>query len=159
MGSIVDRLEQFRQEKNLKKNQFAQALGVSNAHYAQILTGRNKVSAEHMGNLYAFFGDEIDLNWILSGKKDETVKLIIDNNGHPVQVDVSHVSAELADELYHKVRSSKSELPLNYQQELKFRSACSKAIAENPDANLEELSIAGRVYLDYILRYPDLEIF
>lgn len=158
MGSIVDRLEQIRQEKNLKKIEFAKALGISNAHYAQVLSGRNKISAEHLGNLYEYFKGEVDLGWILSGQMQPDIKLIIDNNDQAQEIDTSNVSEKYVEELYHLIRKEKASLALDYKQELKLKLACKKIIAENPGVGLKELVIAGRVFLNHLLQFPDLEI-
>ncbi|MGV3588111.1 MAG: hypothetical protein ACO1OF_13985 [Adhaeribacter sp.] len=43
-------------------------------------------------------------------------------------------------------------------QEEKFKYACEKAIQENPGENYFGLKIACRVYLNFILAYPDLDL-
>ncbi len=40
----------------------------------------------------------------------------------------------------------------------KFRICCKKAVDENPDLGFGELIIACRIYLNFLIEFPDLQL-
>lgn len=40
----------------------------------------------------------------------------------------------------------------------KFRFACMKSVKENPDLSFAELRVACKIYLNFILDFPDLDL-
>lgn len=65
---------------------------------------------------------------------------------------------EQVERLYNYVRSRRG-VDLDTLQEIKFRLACFKSIKENPNlSSLSDLAIAANIYLNFILRYPDMEL-
>jgi hypothetical protein len=63
----------------------------------------------------------------------------------------------LSEQLYVEILTTK-KLHLNPVQEGKFRYACEKAILENPGAGFDDLLIACRIYLNFIVDWPDLDL-
>ncbi|GAA0893820.1 hypothetical protein GCM10009122_35000 [Fulvivirga kasyanovii] len=64
---------------------------------------------------------------------------------------------EQVDKLMNAVLKER-EVTLNPVQEVKFRHACIKSYMENPDVSFGDLIIAANIYLNYILRFPDLSL-
>jgi len=53
---------------------------------------------------------------------------------------------------------SKINKQLTDEQDLKFHYACKKAILENPDLGFNDWVIAAKVYLTFIIDFPDLDL-
>ena len=51
---------------------------------------------------------------------------------------------------------SERDIELSPIQKIKFQQACQKTILENENATSQELKIAARIYLNFILDFPDL---
>lgn len=158
MGSIIERIDQFRLKKGLKQREISDAMGIKQPQYGKLMRGDNKVSAEHLSSLYAYFGDEIDLNWILSGENNPLTVVKVEDTAKDIVLMPEQVTMGKEDDLYHLIRNDNADLALNYHQEIKLRKACKKMIIENPGAGLPELVIAGRVFLKHLVQYPELEI-
>ncbi len=61
------------------------------------------------------------------------------------------------DTLYHSVISNRKQ-KLTSSQASKFRFACEKIIAENPDVDFDDWIIGANVYLNLILSNPGLDL-
>jgi hypothetical protein len=74
-----------------------------------------------------------------------------------IQNPISNVDQKTIQEIYKKVLSQR-KVNLNPVQDHKFLFACEKSIAENPNLSLEDWTYAANVYLNYILRYPTIDL-
>lgn len=50
-------------------------------------------------------------------------------------------------------------LKLNQTNDEKFKIACKRAFKENPELSLEDLVTACNIYLNFILNFPDDDLF
>lgn len=64
---------------------------------------------------------------------------------------------ELIEKLYETVLA-KRKVRLTDLQEIKFRWACEKTIAENPGLNFNDWTVAAQIYLNFVLNFPDLDL-
>tara|TARA_B000000557_G_scaffold106435_1_gene86172 strand:+ start:1056 stop:1346 length:291 start_codon:yes stop_codon:yes gene_type:complete len=66
--SIADRLEKFIATEKLSKSAFAQKIGIQRSTLAHFFSGRNKPSSDFFLKIKESY-PELDLNWLISGKK------------------------------------------------------------------------------------------
>ena len=66
--SIADRLEKFIATEKLSKSAFAQKIGIQRSTLAHFFSGRNKPSSDFFFKNKESY-PELDLNWLISGKK------------------------------------------------------------------------------------------
>ena len=66
--SITNRIQELIEEKNLSKSAFAKEIGIQRSSLAHFFNGRNKPSLEFFIKIKNKY-PEIDLNWIISGRK------------------------------------------------------------------------------------------
>ena len=66
--SITNRIQKLIEEKNLSKSAFAREIGIQRSSLAHFFSGRNKPSLEFFLKIKNKY-PEIDLNWIISGKR------------------------------------------------------------------------------------------
>ena len=66
--SITNRIQELIDEKNLSKSAFAKEIGIQRSSLAHFFSGRNKPSLEFFLKIKNKY-PEIDLNWIISGKR------------------------------------------------------------------------------------------
>ena len=66
--SIANRLEKFIETKKLSKSAFAQKIGIQRSTLAHFFSGRNKPSSDFFLKIKESY-PELDLNWLISGKK------------------------------------------------------------------------------------------
>ena len=66
--SITNRIQELIEEKNLSKSAFAKEIGIQRSSLAHFFSGRNKPSLEFFLKIKNKY-PEIDLNWIISGKR------------------------------------------------------------------------------------------
>ena len=66
--SITNRIQELIEEKNLSKSAFAKEIGIQRSSLVHFFNGRNKPSLEFFIKIKNKY-PEIDLNWIISGKK------------------------------------------------------------------------------------------
>ena len=66
--SITNRIQKLIEEKNLSKSAFAKEIGIQRSSLAHFFNGRNKPSLGFFIKIKNKY-PEIDLNWIISGKK------------------------------------------------------------------------------------------
>ena len=71
--SITNRIQELIEEKNLSKSAFAKEIGIQRSSLAHFFSGRNKPSLEFFLKIKNKY-PEIDLNWIISGKKAKLAK-------------------------------------------------------------------------------------
>lgn len=153
MGSILDRIEQIRAVLNLSQREFAETMGLSQSHYAQILSGRNRLSADHLASLCTNESINANPEWVLKG-----IGPVFSINDDKFLGSGLMPSQEQVERLYNYVRSRRN-VDLDTLQEIKFRLACFKSIKENPNlSSLSDLAIAANIYLNFILKYPDMEL-
>ena len=66
--SITNRIQELIEEKNLSKSAFAKEIGIQRSSLAHFFNGRNKPSLGFFIKIKNKY-PEIDLNWIISGKR------------------------------------------------------------------------------------------
>ena len=66
--SIINRIQVLIESKNLSKSAFAKEIGVQRSNLAHFFSGRNKPSLDFFLKIKSKY-PEIDLNWLISGKK------------------------------------------------------------------------------------------
>ena len=66
--SIANRLEKFIETEKLSKSAFAQKIGIQRSTLAHFFSGRNKPSSDFFLKIKESY-PELDLNWLISGKK------------------------------------------------------------------------------------------
>ena len=66
--SIADRLKEFIEIEKLSKSAFAQKIGIQRSTLAHFFSGRNKPSSDFFLKIKESY-PELDLNWLISGKK------------------------------------------------------------------------------------------
>ena len=66
--SIAHRLEKFIATEKLSKSAFAQKIGIQRSTLAHFFSGRNKPSSDFFLKIKESY-PELDLNWLISGKK------------------------------------------------------------------------------------------
>ena len=66
--SITNRLKELIESKNLSKSAFAKEIGIQRSSLAHFFSGRNKPSLDFFLKIKNRY-PEIDLNWMISGKK------------------------------------------------------------------------------------------
>ena len=66
--SIANRLEKFIEIEKLSKSAFAQKIGIQRSTLAHFFSGRNKPSSDFFLKIKESY-PELDLNWLISGKK------------------------------------------------------------------------------------------
>ena len=66
--SIADRLEKFIATEKLSKSAFAKKIGIQRSTLAHFFSGRNKPSSDFFLKIKESY-PELDLNWLISGKK------------------------------------------------------------------------------------------
>jgi len=71
--SITNRIQKLIEEKNLSKSAFAREIGIQRSSLAHFFSGRNKPSLEFFLKIKNKY-PEIDLNWIISGKRKKDSK-------------------------------------------------------------------------------------
>ena len=64
---------------------------------------------------------------------------------------------ELIEKLYDTVLE-KRKIRLTDIQQIKFRWACEKTIAENTGLNFQDWTIAANIYLNFVLDFPQLDL-
>jgi hypothetical protein len=64
---------------------------------------------------------------------------------------------ELIEKLYDTVLE-KRKVRLTDIQQIKFRWACEKTIAENLGLNFHDWTIAANIYLNFVLDFPQLDL-
>jgi len=73
--SIANRLEKFIEIEKLSKSAFAQKIGIQRSTLAHFFSGRNKPSSDFFLKIKESY-PELDLNWLISGKKSFKSKKI-----------------------------------------------------------------------------------
>ena len=68
--SMTNRIQELIEEKNLSKSAFAKEIGIQRSSLAHFFSGRNKPSLEFFLKIKNKY-PEIDLNWIISGKRNK----------------------------------------------------------------------------------------
>ena len=63
----------------------------------------------------------------------------------------------LALQLYNRTLES-TGVVLNTAQSEKFKQACEKSVIDNPGLSLNHLMIASKIYLDFVLKFPELTL-
>lgn len=157
------RIEELRKALRWTKTRMAGVMGITSPHYAQIITGRNKVSATHLERIYKNKDAGVRPEWLLKGEGD--MFLINDDKSLPDSVigeadnyEQKEPTQEDIDRLYSYVLERRG-VQLNPLQDIKFRMACYKSIKENPQLeDLRDWAIAASIYLNFILRNPGIEI-
>ena len=66
--SITNRIQELIEKKKLSKSAFAKEIGIQRSSLAHFFSGRNKPSLEFFIKIKNKY-PEIDLNWIISGRK------------------------------------------------------------------------------------------
>ena len=66
--SIAKRLEKFIEIEKVSKSAFAQKIGIQRSTLAHFFSGRNKPSSDFFLKIKESY-PELDLNWLISGKK------------------------------------------------------------------------------------------
>ena len=66
--SVTNRIQELIEKKNLSKSAFAKEIGIQRSSLAHFFSGRNKPSLEFFLKIKNKY-PEIDLNWIISGRK------------------------------------------------------------------------------------------
>lgn len=64
----------------------------------------------------------------------------------------------MEEKLYNKTLKEFGIIALNPAQDVKFKQACIKSIDDNPGADFGSLIIATRIYLNYILKFPEITL-
>ena len=68
--SITNRIQKLIEEKNLSKSAFAKEIGIQRSSLAHFFSGRNKPSLEFFFKIKNQY-PELDVNWIIKGKKPQ----------------------------------------------------------------------------------------
>ena len=68
--SITNRIQELIEKKKLSKSAFAKEIGIQRSSLAHFFSGRNKPSLEFFIKIKNKY-PEIDLNWIISGRKNK----------------------------------------------------------------------------------------
>lgn len=71
--SIADRLKKFIATEKLSKSAFAEKIGIQRSTLAHFFSGRNKPSSDFFLKIKESY-PELDLNWLISGKKSNKSK-------------------------------------------------------------------------------------
>tara|TARA_B100000900_G_C19977696_1_gene472444 strand:- start:133 stop:423 length:291 start_codon:yes stop_codon:yes gene_type:complete len=71
--SIAKRLEKFIEIEKVSKSAFAQKIGIQRSTLAHFFSGRNKPSSDFFLKIKESY-PELDLNWLISGKKKNKSK-------------------------------------------------------------------------------------
>lgn len=154
MGTINDRLEILREHLELKQADFAEIIGIKQPTYSQILKGKSNLTTAHLQRLHEYAG--VSPLWILTGEGEMIIAK--SNNSTKAASTKPGPSFEDVDRLYQYV-IGKRNVELSTIQALKFKTACARCYLDNPGLkSLEELAIAANTYLNFILRFPDIEI-
>jgi len=152
MGSIPERIEQLRRLLNMTQKDFAEVMGITQSHYSQILKGRNRLSAEHIAKLTTDKTVNANPAWLFMGKGEPFNGVDGEN-----EVDLMQ-PGDGVDRLYQYVLKKRG-VELTAIQALKFKTACARCYIDNVGVQkLDDLAIAANVYLNFILRFPDIEI-
>lgn len=154
MGTINNRLEILREHLDLKQADFAKIIGIKQPTYSQILKGKSNLTTTHLQRLH----EQVGLNplWILTGDGEMIIaKSNVERGSAEAKPETSF---DDVDRLYQYV-VEKRGVKLTTIQALKFKTACARCYLDNPElTTLEALAIAANTYLNFILRFPDIEI-
>lgn len=127
---------------------FAREVGLQQGSYADVERGRANLSADLMEKLVNNF--KINLSWIFTGEGEMLLEHGFYGGGEPTR--------EQIETLYRYVLEKRA-VQLSPIQELKFKMACARSLLDNPHLRtLRDFGIAADVYLNFILRYPDLTL-
>ena len=66
--SLQKRLQKILEDKNLNASAFARSIDVKKSNLSHIISGRNKPSTDFFIKINKTY-PEIDLNWLITGKK------------------------------------------------------------------------------------------
>jgi len=66
--SLQIRLQKLLEDKNLNASAFARSIDVKKSNLSHIISGRNKPSTDFFVKINKTY-PEIDLNWLITGKK------------------------------------------------------------------------------------------
>ena len=66
--SLQKRLQKLLEDKNLNASAFARSIDVKKSNLSHIISGRNKPSTDFFVKINKTY-PEIDLNWLITGKK------------------------------------------------------------------------------------------
>ena len=72
--SITSRIQELIEERNLSKSAFAKEIGIQRSSLAHFFSGRNKPSLDFFLKIKNKY-PEIDLNWLISGKKTKSPEI------------------------------------------------------------------------------------
>lgn len=130
----------------------AELLGIDQSYYGHILRddGRGNLRLEHLERLLQ--KKNVNPVWVMTGEGSMILRI-----SHEVEWE-NEPTEEQIDALYNFVLD-KNPMELAVREKLMFRLACAQCYYENPDANsLHELSLAAKVYLKLISRFPDINL-
>ena len=155
IDSVRDKIERGRRLASLrvhlgylKLTDFARALGMQQGSLRDVEIGRNNLSADLMAKLADTY--QVNLTWLFTGRGEMIMNTDFYTGGEP--------TAEQAETLYHYVLENKG-IKLSATNDLKFRMACLRALKDNPNlGSLYNYGIAGEVYLNLILSFPELTL-
>lgn len=130
----------------------ADAMGITNTYYSNILAGkgRSNLRKEHLKELQNVHN--VNPAWVLTGDGEPFLK-------ERERDLLDGVSEAQVQSLYDYTLQRMGIEKLLPRQEFEFRKACARSYTDNPQLKtLDQLFAASRIYLNFILQFPHIEI-
>lgn len=118
--SILDRIEKIRSDNHLNKSNFEKKIGASSGYLSTLRRNNSIPGTEVVIQIAKCFPD-YSLNWILTGKKEETKSKNLDNNliSEPEQpyqkAELSHVVLGARDDIRNDLRIMLETMTENFK--------------------------------------------
>lgn len=152
LGTESSRLEEIRLELGLKKKEMAIAMGIQPNYYSNILAGNGQgnLRTDHLVALKE--KHNVNPSWVLTG---EGMPFL----GERESIGADGPSKKQIQALYDYTLKRRAIKELTPAQEYQFKAACVRSYIDNPQLRtLEQLYVASNIYLNFILRFPGIEI-